>query len=59
MVKLRMQGTTKDLKRVRRAIERIRNLKVTSVSEVLPNQGTKKYFRQYMDVYLDTPEDNN
>jgi len=50
MVKIRLQGTTNELKRMRRVIERNRSLKVLSVSEVFANKGTKKYFRQYMDI---------
>ena len=53
MVKIRLQGTTNELKRMRRVIERNRCLKVISVSEVFANKGTKKYFRQYMDVSFD------
>ena len=53
MVKIRLQGTTNELKRMRRVIERNRCLKVISVSEVFANKVTKKYFRQYMDVSFD------
>lgn len=38
---------------MKRVIERNRSLKVVSISEVFPNKGTKKYFRQYMDVSFD------
>ena len=53
MVKIRLQGTTNELKSMRRVIERNRSLSVLSASEVFPNKGTKKYFRQYMDVSFD------
>ena len=53
MVKIRMQGTTRDIKRMKRCIERNKRIKVISVSDVLNNKGTKKYFRQYMDVMID------
>ena len=53
MVKIRLQGTSNELKRMRRVIERNRNLKVLSVSEVFANKGTNKYFRQYMDISFD------
>ena len=53
MVKIRLQGTTNELKRMRRVIERNRSLLVVSTSEVFPNKGTKKYFRQYMDISFD------
>lgn len=50
MVKLRIMGPTNELKRMRRVIERNRCLDVVSVSEVFSNKGTKRFFRQYMDV---------
>ena len=53
MVKIRLQGTTNEIKRMRRVIERNRNLRVISVSDVFANKGTKKYFRQYMDISFD------
>ena len=53
MVKIRLQGTTNEIKRMRRVIERNRNLRVVSVSDVFANKGTKKYFRQYLDVSFD------
>lgn len=53
MVKIRLQGTTNELKRMRRIIERSRFLRVISVSEVYANKGTTKYYRQYMDISFD------
>ena len=53
MVKIRLQGTTNEIKRMRRVIERNRSLLVVSTSEVFPNKGAKKYFRQYMDISFD------
>ncbi len=53
MVKIRLQGTTNEIKRMRRVIERNRSLQVLSISDVFPNKGTKKYFRQYMDISFD------
>jgi len=53
MVKIRLQGTTNEIKRMKRVIERNRSLTVISASEVFPNKGTKKYFRQYMDISFD------
>ena len=54
MVKVRLQGTTCEIKRMKRCIERNRKIKILSISETFPNKGTKKYFRQYMDVKIDT-----
>ena len=53
MVKVRLQGTTCEIKRMKRCIERNKRIKVISVSDAFPNKGTKKYFRQYMDVMID------
>ena len=54
MVKVRLQGTTCDIKRMKRCLERNKRIEVISVSDTFPNKGTKKYFRQYMDVRIDT-----
>lgn len=56
MVKIRLQGTSNELKRMRRVIERNRNLRVLSVSDIFSNKGTNKYFRQYMDVSFELKE---
>lgn len=56
MVKVRMQGTTCELKRMKRLIERNKRITVKSVSDTFPNKGTKKYFRQYMDVLIDAKD---
>ncbi len=53
MVKIRLQGTTCEIKRMKRCIERNKRLRIVSASDVFPNKGTKKYFRQYMDVMID------
>lgn len=53
MVKIRLQGTRKDIKRMRRVIERNRNIGLVSISDVYANKGTKKYCRQYMDIKFD------
>lgn len=60
MVKIRLQGTTNEIKRMRRVIERNRCLTIVSVSDVFPNKGTVKYFRQYVDVkFKDMPDELN
>lgn len=53
MVKIRLQGTTCEIKRMKRCIERNKRLRIVSASGVYPNKGTRKYFRQYMDVMID------
>lgn len=56
MVKIRLQGTTNELRRMKRVIERNKQLSVIDISDVYPNVGTKKYFRQYMDVRFNQEE---
>lgn len=53
MVKVRLQGTTCELKRMKRLIEHSKRITVLSISDTFPNKGTKKYYRQYMDVKID------
>lgn len=53
MVKIRLQGTTCELKRMRRCIERNSRIRVISVSDAFQNKGTRKYYRQYMDVMIE------
>lgn len=50
MLKIRLQGTTKDLKWFRKILERDSRINVLSVSEPFANKGTNKYFRVYADV---------
>ena len=50
MLKIRLQGTTKDLKLFRKILERDRRITVLSVSEPFANKGTNKYFRVYADI---------
>ncbi len=50
MLKIRMQGTKKDLYWFRRFLERQEGVDVKSVSELFANKGTKKYFRMYAEV---------
>ena len=50
MLKIRLQGTTKDLKWFKKILERDRRITVLSVSEAFANKGTNKYFRVYADI---------
>ncbi|MBD5445157.1 MAG: hypothetical protein HDR29_06350 [Lachnospiraceae bacterium] len=50
MLKIRLQGTTKDLKWFKKIIERDRRITVLSVSEPFANKGTNKYFRVYANI---------
>ena len=52
MLKIRMQGTKKDLHWFRWLLERQEDVDVKSVSEPFANKGTKKYFRVYAEVVI-------
>lgn len=56
MVKVRLMGPTNEIKRLRRIIERNRCLDVDSMSDIFSNKGTKKYFRQYVEVSFNDTE---
>lgn len=50
MLKIRMQGTLKDLKWFRQLLERSEEVQVNRVSEAFTNKGTKRFFRMYAEV---------
>lgn len=50
MLKIRLQGTTNDIKWFRKILERDKRIELLSISEPFPNKGTKKYFRVYAEV---------
>lgn len=50
MLKVRVQGTTGDLKWFRQVLERSEEVEVTRVSEAFANKGTKRFFRMYAEV---------
>lgn len=50
MLKIRMQGTKKDIHWFRRFLERDKGVYVLRVSEIFVNKGTNKYFRAYAEV---------
>ncbi len=50
MLKIRMQGTKKDLHWFGRILECQEGMDVKSVSEPFANKGTNKYFRVYVEV---------
>lgn len=53
MLKIRLQGTTNDIKWFKKILERDKRIKVLQVSEPYTNKGTNKYFRVYADVEKD------
>ena len=50
MLKIRMQGTIRDLKWFKRLLEQHKEINVTQVSEAFANKGTRKFFRMYAEV---------
>lgn len=50
MLKIRMQGTIRDIHWFKRLLERHPEVKVTEVSEPFTNKGTNRYFRVYAEI---------
>lgn len=50
MLKVRLMGTTNDIKWFLKILGREKKLHVISHSDLLTNVGTKKYFRCYVEV---------
>lgn len=50
MLKIRMQGTIKDIQWFKRLLERHEEVEVKEVSKPFANKGTNKYFRVYAEV---------
>lgn len=50
MIKIRLQGTLRDIKWFRRLLERHEEIDLKEVSEPFANKGTNKYFRVYTEV---------
>lgn len=50
MIKIRVQGTKDDISWLEKQIKSLEKVMVTVSSETYKNQGTKKYFRKYMEV---------
>ena len=45
MLKIRLQGTVKDIRWFKRLLESHPEIRVLSVSEIFSNKGTNRYFR--------------
>jgi len=50
MLKVRMQGTLKDIRWFRKLLGRHEEIRVLQVSEPFANKGTNKYFRVYSEI---------
>lgn len=50
MLKIRLQGTTNDIKWFKKILERNKKIELLQFSEPYANKGTRKYFRVYAEV---------
>ena len=50
MLKVRLQGTLKDIQWFRRILEKHKELDILEVSDAYANKGTNKYFRVYAEI---------
>lgn len=50
MLKIRLQGTTQDLKWFRRGLEHQEEVRVLRMADTYANKGTNQYFRMYAEV---------
>ena len=50
MLKIRLQGTVKDIRWFKRQMEKHPEIQVLHMSEIFSNKGTNRYFRSYIEV---------
>ncbi len=50
MLKIRLQGTTSDIKWFKKILERDKRINVLEVSEPFANKGTSKFYRVYAEI---------
>ena len=50
MLKIRLQGTTNDIKWFQKILKRDKRINVLEMSEKYANKGTKKYLRVYAEI---------
>lgn len=50
MLKVRLQGTKGDIRWFNELLKNHKEVLVTEVSDIYDNKGTKKYFREYVEV---------
>lgn len=48
MLKIRLQGTTNDIKWFKKLLDRDKRINVLQVSDSFANKGTNKYYRVYV-----------
>lgn len=50
MLKIRLQGTAKDIRWFRKFLQRQSEIRVLGVSDMFTNKGTNRYYRSYAEV---------
>lgn len=50
MLKIRLQGTIKDIRWFKRLLEKHSEIRLLQSSEIYSNKGTNKYFRSYAEI---------
>ena len=50
MLKIRLQGTTKDIRWFKTILEKNSGIRVLQISDIFTNKGTNRYFRTYVEV---------
>ena len=50
MLKIRLQGTTKDIRWFKTILEKHSGIRVLQISDIFSNKGTNRYFRTYAEV---------
>ena len=49
-LKIRLQGTVKDIRWFKRLLEKHPEIRVLQMSEIFSNKGTNRYFRSYIEA---------
>ena len=50
MLKIRLQGTVRDIRWFKRLLERHPEIQVLQMSNIFSNKGTNRYFRAYVEI---------
>ena len=50
MLKIRLQGTVRDIRWFKRLLGKHPEIRVIQVSEIFSNKGTNRYFRFYAEI---------
>jgi len=50
LLKVRLQGTKKDIRWFNQLLKDHKEILVTEISDIYDNKGTVKYFREYVEV---------